>query len=523
VSADATRAVSEKASRPHGPLLILYELAVALPTLVWLAYQIAHTPYRFADPYLVFWALSVALVDLMPVAVSGSIDLSLSFPIVLAVALVYSPPVAALVALVGSVDPRELRGQISGHKALFVRAQVALSVFAQAYVFHSAASLNSRWYVLTPAVLAAIGTGYVVNVFFVAVYLRLAKGTPILTALAKQRVGSPLEFAVSYVGLSLLGLAIGHLYVHDGAWAVAIFIAPLVFGRQMYFRSRALSDRLAEQNATLAEQASLLQKSLNQEQLAVEEMRELSRMKSEFVAVASHELRTPLTTIIGYAKTLRQPQFASDEAMREEFLTAMERQGDRLLRLVEDLLLTSNLENNQAALNLTPVSVEELLRDLVESLGTRQQRVRMHLADGLPDIVTDRHLLGRVIANLLDNALKYSPEDSSCELGARVEGDVAKLWVADHGVGVASAEIEKVFDRFYQADSSTTRAFGGVGLGLSLVKDLVTAMAGTISVESEVGKGSTFTVVVPIRHPAADPAESETLQRPGATLVVADR
>src|SRR5205823_3063655 len=159
---------------------------------------------------------------------------------------------------------------------------------------------------------------------------------PIRAAIARQRVGGPIEFMVSYVGLSLLGLVIARLYVHDGLWSVAVFIAPLVFGRQMYFRSRALSDRLTEQNTLLAEQAKLLRTSLDREQHALAEMRELNRMKSEFVAVASHELRTPLTTVIGYAKTLRQPQFANDPEIRDEFLKTMERQGDRLLRLVEN-------------------------------------------------------------------------------------------------------------------------------------------------------------------------------------------
>jgi signal transduction histidine kinase len=483
--------------------LTLYQLAVAVPTLIGLTYAITVDPHRFSHPVLLFWAAAIAMVDLMPVEISGGMELSLSFPIVLAVALLYSPAVATLVALIGSFDPRELRRQLPLLKALFIRSQVALSVFVQAFLFHSFASLQSRWYILAPAVLIAIAAGYIVNVLFVAVYMRLAEGMPVRVALARQRIGGPVEFMVSYVGLSLLGLVIGRLYIHDGLWSVAVFIAPLVFGRQMYFRSRALSDRLTEQNALLADQARLLQTSLDREQHAVAEMRELNRMKSEFVAVASHELRTPLTTIIGYAKTLRQPQFSSDPTLREEFLQTMERQGDRLLRLVENLLMTSNLESKQVTVSLVPLSVEQLLGECVESLGAGERRVTVDIERGIPEIVTDRQMLGRVISNLLDNALKYSPDNAVCELGARRQGNLVELWVADHGVGIPPEDLDRIFERFYQTDSSSTRAFGGVGLGLSLVRDLVASIAGTIGVKSEPGMGSRFTVTLPLRHPAA--------------------
>jgi signal transduction histidine kinase len=494
---------AERTARIRRIPLTIYQLAVTVPTLGGLAYAIAADPHVFSHPVLLFWVAAIAVVDLMPVEITGGMELSLSFPIVLAVALLYSPEVAMAVALIGSFDRRELKRQLPLLKAMFIRSQVAVSVFVQASLFHAFASLQSPWYILAPAVLVAIAAGYIVNVLFVAVYMRLAEDMPIRVALARQRVGGPVEFMVSYIGLSLLGLVIGRLYVHDGLWSVAVFIAPLVFGRQMYFRSRALSDRLSEQNALLAEQARLLQTSLDREQHAVAEMRELNRMKSEFVAVASHELRTPLTTIIGYAKTLRQPQFSSDAVLRDEFLQTMERQGDRLLRLVENLLMTSNLESKQVTVSLVPLSVEGLLAECVESLGAGQRRITLDIGEDIPEIVTDRQMLGRIVSNLLDNALKYSPEDAYCEVGARGSGKLVEIWVADRGVGIPVEDLDRIFERFYQTDSSSTRAFGGVGLGLSLVRDLVASIAGTIAVKSEPGVGSRFTVTLPVRHPSA--------------------
>ena len=303
---------------------------------------------------------------------------------------------------------------------------------------------------------------------------------------------------------------IARFYQVEGVWSVAVFLAPLVFARQMYFRSRALTDRLAEQNKILADQADRLEDLLKKEHENVAELRELNRMKGDFVAVVSHELRTPVTALIGYAKTLRQPGFADDQALLEEFLERMERQGDRLLRLVENLLTASNLENHRLPVAIGRVLFEDLCDEVVGGLSTEAGRVALDVPDDLPVLHTDRQLLSRVISNLVDNALKYSPGGSPCELGARLEGsDAIVFWVRDHGVGISKDQIDRIFDRFYQVDSSSTRTFRGAGLGLSLVRDLLDHLGGRIDVESVAGSGSTFTVHLPVRHPAAsEPTKS---------------
>jgi signal transduction histidine kinase len=117
---------------------------------------------------------------------------------------------------------------------------------------------------------------------------------------------------------------------------------------------------------------------------------------------------------------------------------------------------------------------------------------------------SDRQLLGRVIQNLIDNALKYSPEGASCELGARVEGDNLVFWVTDQGIGIPTEQVDRIFDRFYQVDSSSTRSHRGAGLGLSLVADLMDHLGGTIAVDSMEGIGSTFTVTLPVNLQVAD-------------------
>jgi two-component system phosphate regulon sensor histidine kinase PhoR len=284
--------------------------------------------------------------------------------------------------------------------------------------------------------------------------------------------------------------------------AIAALLASLALAWRLHVRNREMAEQLARRRQALDDQARRPEAIVEREH-TVGELRELNRMKGEFVAVVSHELRTPVTALIGYAKTLQHPEFSDDPTMRQEFLERMVRQGDRLLRLVENLLTASRIENRQLPVQIGHVLFEDLVREVVEGLGTEPDRIVLSVPADLPVLHTDRQLLGRVIQNLLDNAMKYSPEGSPCELGARGEGERVTFWVRDHGIGIPPEELPRIFDRFYQVDSSSTRTFRGTGLGLSLVKDLLQHLGGSIEVESVVEEGSLFTVTVPVHHPSA--------------------
>jgi len=179
----------------------------------------------------------------------------------------------------------------------------------------------------------------------------------------------------------------------------------------------------------------------------------------------------------------------------------MERQGDRLLRLVENLLTASKLESEELQVTISRVLFEDLVREIMEGLGTEAPRISINVPDDLPVLHTDRDLLGRVLSNLLDNALKYSQKGSPCELDARAEDSRIVFKVTDHGIGIEPEKLERIFDRFYQVDSSITRPFAGAGLGLSMVRDLLDHLGGTIVVESTPGEGSRFTVTLPVSAP----------------------
>jgi signal transduction histidine kinase len=485
-----------------------YQLLVIVPTIAYLAITIPNDLEEVLEGSVLLFIVAVAVVDLIPVPGWGGLQLSLSFPLLLGVAIVFEPPVATLIAFVGSVDPREFRREVSLIKALFNRSQMAVSILAASLLFGLVADQDSEWYLLLLGVILAATAAYAINAGLVALLESMARGYTFRQVLVRMHGSAPLEFLLSYIGLGLFGAVIAQFYLSEGFWSVVVFLGPLVFARQMYFRSRSLADRLADQNEVLADQARRLEELLEKEHHTVDELRELNRMKGEFVAVVSHELRTPVTALLGYAKTLRQPEFADDEKMRAEFLERMERQSERLLRLVENLLTASNLEANQLPVSVGRVLFEDLVREVMEGLAGEADRIHVDVPDDLPVLMTDRQVLSRVLQNLVDNALKYSPDGSPCELGARAVGDHILFWVSDDGIGISPEEMPKIFDRFYQVDSSSTRTFRGAGLGLSLVQDLLRHLGGKIEVESEPGRGSRFTVSLPIRHLRVAPADA---------------
>jgi signal transduction histidine kinase len=283
-----------------------------------------------------------------------------------------------------------------------------------------------------------------------------------------------------------------------GLAALYVLLLPIAF---------RTSTTLASQNARLGQQARRLEELLQKEQHTVAELRELNRLKTNFVAIASHELRTPLTSIIGYAKTLRLRQFGDDAGSRDEFLGAIERQGDRLFRLVENLLTTSQLEDARPRLSVSSFSFREVCQEVAEDFGSRGSRVRIDVPPGLPAMLTDREYTGQIVQNLLGNALKFSPPHGPCELGARRAGESLVFWVRDEGIGIPPEEAGRIFERFYQVDSSSTRRYGGIGLGLNLVKNLVQVLGGSIEVLSEPDRGSTFTVTIPLVHASVAPPD----------------
>ena len=230
------------------------------------------------------------------------------------------------------------------------------------------------------------------------------------------------------------------------------------------------------------------------------EERALEELKAEFVATVSHELRTPLAAIYGSAQTIRRQDIELDPEIQQQLLGVIAAESDRLGTIVNDLLVAGRLDANQL-----PLAIERC--DPVELAGSVVEAARTHLPDtidleldvlnGLPQVVADPGQLRQVLVNLIDNAIKYSPEGGRVALSVANGDDAIRFTIADAGLGIPSNEHRRIFEKFYRLDPDMTRGIGGTGLGLYICRELVRRMDGKIWVESKLGEGSTFVVELP--------------------------
>src|SRR6266496_2983382 len=463
------------------------------------------------DPPMLQWIVLLAVVELVATEAWGGPGLSVAFGLQVTVAMLYDPLAAGLIALAGAFDPRELRGQMRPLHDLSHRA-LALSVVAIGSAsFHAlAAGAGDALARLVPAYAVTVTLMYFAFLCADLLDRMLESGRDARELLREMDRVSPYRFPLTFPGIAWFSLPAARLEQTEGLWPVMMVFGLTAYGRWVCIKAWTLKNRLQERNELLDEQARELAVHLYREQRTVAELEELSRLKSQLVAMASHEVRTPLTSIVGYASALRRMPGSAEPDKRHDFLDIIERQAKRLLSLVERLLTASRLESGKFVTSLGPVCVDELCHEVVEGLGVDGGRVVIELPGDLPDPVTDRRFLAQVIGNLTENALKYSPRDRPCTIGARREGDHLVLWVQDQGIGIPDSELRRIFERFYRVDRTETRQVGGVGLGLTLVRELVEVLAGTIAVQSGVGRGSRFTVRLPLRHPAAGPTGGTT-------------
>jgi PAS domain S-box-containing protein len=223
--------------------------------------------------------------------------------------------------------------------------------------------------------------------------------------------------------------------------------------------------------------------------------RQLEEIKADFISTASHELRTPLAAVYGAAQTLLRHDFALDEVGRERFVSLIADESERLGRIVNEILLANQLDAGRLDIEFEPFDPHEVVERVVEATRTYAPpsvTLKVDASEGLPRVSADLDKVRQVLVNLVENAIKYSPEGGEVEVGARARGDFIRFHVKDEGLGVAPEEQERIFEKFYRADPQMTRGVGGTGLGLYICKELIGRMGGRIWVESNSGKGSTF-------------------------------
>ncbi len=232
----------------------------------------------------------------------------------------------------------------------------------------------------------------------------------------------------------------------------------------------------------------------------ISNLKRLEKVRRDFVANVSHELRTPVTVIKGYAETLLSGALAGDPERATVFLEKIDRHADRLTSLVGDLLTLSELEAGEKPLQPAPVAIESAVIHacalLEEKARSKKINIDRHGIEGTPPVLADQGKLEQVLVNLLDNALKYTPENGSITISANEADGMVAVTVSDTGIGIPAKDLPRIFERFYRVDAARSREQGGTGLGLAIVKHIVQQHGGSVAVESTPGKGSTFTITL---------------------------
>ncbi len=324
---------------------------------------------------------------------------------------------------------------------------------------------------------------------------------------------------------ALLLLVVGAvLLVGHGARVRALARANLELEAKVALRTAELDDK----NAALAEKVEQLEESERQAHAAERRALEANRAKSLFLSTMSHELRTPLNAIIGFASILLQRLEGSLEPRHATFLGHIHASGLHLLGLINDLLDLAKIEAGRMELALEDVDLRQVAEGvcrLIQGVSDKRQiGVDLELAPDLPELRADPVRLKQILFNLLSNAVKFSPDGARVTVAAGrldaaaspLQVDSVRVDVVDRGIGIAPEHHRLIFEEFRQVDSGSGRRFEGTGLGLPLVKSLVVLHGGTVTVDSELGRGSTFTVILPVDGTAAALALVGSPERTGS-------
>ena len=357
-----------------------------------------------------------------------------------------------------------------------------------------------------------------------------ASGQDVLSGVRKRR---PTSVTLMLTGYASLESAVGAL--RHGAYDYLIkpsdpeelratirrAVERRQLGRALEQRVRELEDanqRIADLNTDLERRVDEATADLRQ---AVERLQELDHLKSQFLSIASHELRTPITAVSGFAqlalRDLRQRAASGDDGYGQELerltrqLTIIHEQSAKLGRLVRELLDVSRIQAGRLEFHFVPTDVSEVVRTVTEQtqMIASGPRLEVH-ANGATTIMADRDHLEQVVGNLIDNAIKYSPEGGPVRVRVEREGDQVHMTVEDEGIGIPPDQVTRVFDIFYRTSEAERRRTPGLGLGLFITRGIVERHGGRIWAESEVGRGTTVHVLLPLERTQVPVAERPT-------------
>jgi signal transduction histidine kinase len=420
------------------------------------------------DPAWFLWAPLVAGVELLPVPTWRGLTLSVGFPLLMMIAILYPPEVAGAIAFIGASDPREFKREVSLSTALFNRSQVALSVMAAGYVFHLfqepsvGLSQTAAWVLVVAACLAAVAD-YVVNAGLVATFMGIKLHVPFRRMVRQLTIGGGREFLVSYLGLGVLGLTLAVLYQKVGWWMLPAVLAPLIFARQMFFRSRALEEAHAE----LQEREEILRELSNTmaEERADERLQIAGYLHDDLAQVL---FRLSLQVDIA-RKLLEKQDLAELRNQLEKIRDSKQETSDRIRALIRDL--------HRSPLGATGLA--ESLESFTDEVG-RDSGIRFHHdVHDIPLPAPIALLIFHIAREGVMNALKHA-DPTDVWIAVTDAGDDIELQLRDNGAGFDLA------------------APGPEGhFGMAMMRERAQVGGGTFDVASAPGDGTTITVRFP--------------------------
>ncbi|HEX6700075.1 MAG TPA: HAMP domain-containing sensor histidine kinase [Gaiellaceae bacterium] len=400
------------------------------------------------------------LAEAFPVPIEGVAAgaTSLATIFMVATATLYSWQLATLVGLLTMLLIESWRRKPIV-RSLYNTALYALSGAAAGAM---ASVVGSRY----AAVLAGAAAFYVVDVGLLAAVIARARETRYSAVIRSFAASTVTPFVVMAATTAIL------VELWSRSVLLALLLAPPLFAIAVYQRSL---------------------------HTALERQRELDRLKEEFVVIVSHELRTPLASVYGGVETLQRKSL--DEGTRDRVLAVVREQAVRLAKLVDDVLWASRLDGPGRKARLAPFAPARLVREVVasaEAAAPGHVELSMVLDGDAPSAVGDEEHVRRVLANLIENAIKYSPDGGTITVALEAEEEFVRFVVRDEGIGVADNDRDRIFDKFTRLDPEMMRGVSGTGLGLYICRELVEGMGGRIWAEPNPGKGTTFVFELPV-------------------------
>jgi diguanylate cyclase (GGDEF)-like protein len=500
----------------------------AAVTLVALATVLASAPsFSHLELLTLLWLMIlVALAETRDFQFSESTSYSISVVPIIAAGMLMGIPgavsVAPVAALVRGIRRHTRWYQVVFHAIVYVIAAATATAAFELFSFGQHLSGNHVITLLLAAGMA--GIGFYLHTFIVAA----SSAGELQTSLSRLWVERYRWLWPHYVVLSVMGLLLVLAYREFGIAGAAAFVVPplmMRFVAKQYLdhtvenvrRLRTLNEELA---AEIAHRTAVEEENtrLAQQVARMKALEELSRLKSEFISIASHELRTPMTSILGFSELLLAR--SSPNVPNRFMMSVIHDEAIRLSGLVDNLLDSSRIETGRLTVQLEPTDLGVLLPPLLKTLGgTTPKHTRLVELD--PDarwVMADPARLQQILTNVIGNAIKYSPDGGRVVVAAR-SNLVAKsqenqviVSVSDEGIGIPPEYLDRIFDQFQRVDSSETRTIRGTGLGLYVARHLVELHGGVMYVESEVGRGSTFSFTLKSAVPVkADETPDEPL------------